>query len=132
MRTLLLLICLACCKSFAQSGPSLQSDSDTIVSTRVNGKISRKPVGLDLMGGNRNGVTVFPNQANDHLIISSRVETGSHNEVTMISSSGQPVMRLHDVRENTLLVDVSGLNRGLYFIEVRSAGNIFRTKWIRQ
>ena len=131
MRIALLLVCLACCKSFAQSGPA-HTDNDTIVNSRVEGKVSDKPVGLDLMAGNRNGVTIFPNQANDHLIISSRVQTGSHNEVTMMNSNGQPVMRLHDVRENTLLVDVSGLNRGLYFIEVRSAKNIFRTKWIRQ
>ncbi|HRN99462.1 MAG TPA: hypothetical protein PLA69_09165, partial [Flavobacterium sp.] len=61
MKNLTLLICLVALQLKAQKGPMYIDEK-----SHGNGAV----IGLDLMGGNASGVTILPNPANDHLLIS--------------------------------------------------------------
>lgn len=88
------------------------------------------PIGVDLMYGNKEGVTVFPNATNDHILISVAGKPSAKKSVTIYNSSGTLILRT-GTRENTYLVDVSDLRKDLYFIEVSSGSKIYRKKWYR-
>jgi hypothetical protein len=88
------------------------------------------PIGVDLMYGNKEGVTVFPNASNDHLLISVAGKPSVKKSVTIYNSSGTLILRT-GTRENTYLVDVSDLRKDLYFIEVSSGSKVYRKKWYR-
>lgn len=88
------------------------------------------PIGLDLMYGKKEGVTVFPNETNDHILISVAGKPSDKKSVVIYNTSGNVVLRTGN-RENTYLVDVSGLKKDLYFIEISSGSKVYRKKWYR-
>lgn len=92
---------------------------------------SEAPIGLDLMGGDKEGVTVYPNPTNDHILISVEGKRADKKSIVIYNQSGQPVFRTGNVRENTYLVDVTGLRKDLYFIEISSGSKVYRKKWMR-
>ena len=89
-------------------------------------------VGLDLMGGSSTGVTGFPNEQQDHLIVSVAGGPRDRKSVRMANAAGEHILSLADRTENTFLIDVSRLRKGLYFLEIRSGGAVFRKKWLKQ
>lgn len=93
--------------------------------------VNKEAIGLDLMGGAAEGITVFPNQNNDHLIVSVAGRDPGGKSVFLSNASGQTVLRLTHRTENTFMLDVSGLRSGLYFLEVRTGAKIFRKKWVK-
>ncbi len=89
-------------------------------------------IGLDLMGGNASGVTILPNPANDHLLISVAGSQREKRQITIVNASGIPVLRMPNRTENTFMVNVSGFPKGMYFVEVASGSRSYRKKWICQ
>lgn len=89
------------------------------------------PIGMDLMGGDKDGVTVYPNPSNDHILISVAGKRSEKKSIVIYNQSGKQVFRTGNSGENTYLVDVSGLHKDLYFIEVSSGQNVYRKKWMR-
>ena len=89
------------------------------------------PIGLDLMAGKKSGVTVFPNESNDHILVSVSGKAADKKAIVIYNSYGQPVFRSGTCYENTYLVDVSGLRKDLYIVEVSSGANVYRKKWYR-
>lgn len=89
------------------------------------------PIGLDLMGGDKSGVTVFPNENNDHILISVEGKASDKKSIIIYNQSGKQVFTTGNSRENTYMVDVSGLRKDLYFIEVMSGPKVYRKKWMR-
>ncbi|SCY96936.1 T9SS type A sorting domain-containing protein [Flavobacterium caeni] len=92
---------------------------------------TQAPIGLDLMGGDKDGVTVYPNHANDHILISVEGKRTDKKSIVIYNQSGQKVFTTGNSRENTYMVDVSGLRKELYFIEVMSGPKVYRKKWMR-
>lgn len=92
---------------------------------------SQAPIGLDLMGGKKEGVTVYPNPNNDHILISVSGKASENKSIVIYNQSGNAVFRKANCRENTYLVDVSGLRKDLYFIEIISGPNVYRKKWMK-
>ena len=92
---------------------------------------TKAPIGLDLMGGNKDGVTVYPNPNNDHILISVSGKLSDKKSIVIYNQSGKMVFKTGNVNENTYLVDVSGLRKDLYFIEVNSGPKVYRKKWMR-
>ena len=92
---------------------------------------TKAPIGLDLMAGNKDGVTVFPNENNDHILISVAGKASEKKSIVIYNQSGKMVFKTGNVNENTYLVDVSGLRKDLYFIEVNSGSKVYRKKWMR-
>ncbi len=123
MKNITLLLCLVAFQLKAQRGP-LHIDEKS----HGNGAV----IGLDLMGGNASGVTILPNPANDHLLISVAGSQREKRQITIVNASGQPVLRMPNRTENTFMVNVSGFPKGLYFIEVASGSRSYRKKWICQ
>lgn len=89
------------------------------------------PIGLDLMAGNKHGITVFPNANNDHILISVAGKKSERKTITIMDFSGRIVFTTGKSVENTYMVDVSGLKKDLYIIEVWSGGKVYRKKWMR-
>ncbi|NHM06203.1 T9SS type A sorting domain-containing protein [Flavobacterium sp. CYK-4] len=92
---------------------------------------SEAPIGLDLMGGNKEGVTVYPNADNDHILISVAGKRSERKSISISDFSGRIVLQTPKSAENTYLVDVSGLKKDFYIVEVYSGGKVYRKKWLR-
>lgn len=88
------------------------------------------PIGLDLMGGNKQGVTVYPNADNDHILISVAGSRAQHKTITISDLNGNVVFHTPKSVENTYMVDVSGLRKELYIVEVYSGSKVYRKKWM--
>jgi len=131
MRIFLFVCLLLCLQSNAQlSGPASQ---DIARNTEISdGDDQSSPIGVDLMAGDSKGVTVFPNPANDHIIVSLAGKPGDKREIRLVSSMGQHILQIPNLRENSYMLDVSRLTKGIYNIEVISKGHVSRNKWVKQ
>lgn len=89
------------------------------------------PIGLDLMAGNKQGITVYPNPTNDHILISVAGKSTDRKSISISDFSGRLVFQTPKSVENTYLVDVSGLKKDIYIVEVVSGGKVYRKKWMR-
>ena len=102
---------------------------------RFGGKVdtadTQAPIGLDLMGGKKDGVTVYPNGTNDHILVSVSGKQSEKKAIVIYNGYGQPVFRSGVCYENTYLVDVSGMRKDLYIVEVSSGAKVYRKKWYR-
>ncbi len=124
MRKTVLLLILVSTAASAQKASRFDVRKTASVDTQA-------PVGLDLMGGDKDGVTVFPNETNDHILISVAGKRTDKKSIVIYNQSGAKVFTTGNCRENTYMVDVSGLRKDLYFIEVVSGPKVYRKKWMR-
>lgn len=124
MRKFALLLVLLSTVTYAQQSKRFNARKIASVDTEA-------PIGLDLMGGDKDGVTVFPNDNNDHILISVAGKASEKKSIVIYNQSGKRVFTTGNCRENTYLVDVSGLSKDLYFIEVMSGPKVYRKKWMR-
>jgi hypothetical protein len=90
------------------------------------------PVGLDLMAGNTKGITIYPNPSNDYVLISVAGKPTEKREITMTTLSGKEVYKTAGRKENTFMLDTSGLGNGIYVIRVISGSKIYTKKWARR
>ncbi|HEX9981167.1 MAG TPA: T9SS type A sorting domain-containing protein [Flavobacterium sp.] len=129
MRKLLPFFCLFFLNAAAQSGPS-NTYSPRYVSDTLS--VSKTALGVDLIAGNQKGITVYPNPANDHIMVSLSGNRGEKREIRLVNSMGQPILQINNMHENTYFLDVTKLRKGVYVVEVLSRGNISRTRWIKE
>lgn len=106
----------------ADNGTELNADGTNKFST---------PIGLDLMGGNTKGITIYPNPTNEYLIISVAGKPTEKREIRMATLTGKQVYKTMNRKENTFMLDTSGLGKGIYVIEVVSGSQVYRKKWAR-
>jgi hypothetical protein len=92
---------------------------------------AKPPLGLDLMGGKKSGITVYPNASNDHILISVAGKTYDGKTISISDCNGRQVFHSGKCSENTYLVDVSGFRKDLYIVEVTSGSKVYRKKWLR-
>jgi hypothetical protein len=90
------------------------------------------PLGVDLMAGDVKGLTLFPNPANDHLLVSLANSGNDLRHISIVNTMGQQVFKMKNRREGTFLVDVSGLRNGIYSVEVISGSHVYRKKWVKR
>lgn len=113
----------------------ISASSSAQITTRLDAKNdiahTQAPIGLDLMAGKKNGVTVYPNENNDRILVSVSGKASDKKAIIIYNSYGQPVYRSGACYENTYLVDVSGLRKDLYIVEVSSGAKVYRKKWYR-
>lgn len=126
------ILCLSLHFAAAQkgSGPDVVVDNGAEVNADGTNNF-KTPVGLDLMAGNTKGLTIYPNPTNDYVIISVAGKATEKRQITMTSLTGKQVYRTTNRRENTFMLDTSGLGKGIYVIEVVSGGKVYRKKWAR-
>jgi hypothetical protein len=90
------------------------------------------PIGLDLMAGNTKGITIYPNPTDDHVLISVAGKPTERREITLTTISGKEVYRTSNRKENTFMLDTSGLGKGIYVIRVVSGSKVYTKKWARR
>lgn len=133
MKNLLAAIfCLLMALAHAQvPGREVMTDNGTKLNPDGTNKFET-PIGLDLMGGNARGITIYPNPSGDYLIISVAGKPTEARQITITALTGKQVYRTTNRRENTFMLDTSAIPKGIYSIEVISGGNVYRKKWARQ
>jgi len=111
------------------------NDVQTDNGRKLNADGSNKfetPIGLDLMGGNTKGITIYPNPTDDFLIISVAGKPVDKREIIMTTLEGKEVLRMGNRKENTFMLDTSTLGKGIYVIRVASGSKIYTKKWARR
>ena len=131
MKLLTALFCFFVMAATAQESSDSIADNGTEMNPDGSNKF-RTPVGLDLMGGNTKGITIYPNQADDHVLISVAGKPSEKREITMTSLTGKQVYKTSNRRENTFMLDTSGLEKGIYVIQVISGNKVYRKKWAKR
>src|SRR5690606_32912236 len=129
MKYLFFLLCFGqlCAQTAITPNPFTTADEIPTKGVRVE----KTAVGLDLMAGSKEGLTVFANSSNDHIVVSVPGNANQKKSITIANMSGKIVLNTTKRSENTFLVDVSSLRAGMYFMEVRSGGKVFRRKFVR-
>lgn len=127
------ILCLTAALGFAQ--PSANTDVQRDNGTKLNPDGTHKfenPVGLDLMGGNTKGITIYPNATDDFLLISVAGKPVDKREIVMTTLTGKQVLHMPNRKENTFMLDTSGLGKGIYVIRVVSGNKVYTKKWARR
>lgn len=127
------ILCLFAALGHAQAVSSNDVPADN--ATELNADGTNKfdnPIGLDLMGGNTKGITIYPNPTDDFLLISVAGKPAEKREILMTTLTGKPVCRMANRRENTFMLDTSGLGKGIYVIKVVSGNKVYTKKWARR
>lgn len=127
------ILCLFLHSAIAQkgSGPDVMSDNGTEIKTDGTSNF-KTPIGLDLMGGNSKGITIYPNQDGDALLVSVVGRTTEKRQISVSTLTGKEVYNTGNREENTFMIDTSGLMKGVYVIRVVSGNKVYTKKWARR
>jgi hypothetical protein len=88
------------------------------------------PVGLSENHGSDGRLFVFPNPASEHLFLVLNDNNKTNHEIRVFDFSGKQV--LHGLMPGAKFnLDISGLNQGLYLVEIRSGKEIFRKRFVK-
>ena len=88
--------------------------------------VSVSPTGIKELAGNNGQVNVYPNPAQQFLTITTLTEQG---EIKITDVLGNEV--IHEPIQKALQVDVSSLNKGVYFITFVSGNTSYTGKFIK-
>ncbi len=77
-------------------------------------------------------IGIYPNPANENLIIDLSSVSMQKNEIKIYNSLSQNVKQISSQFESILNVDLSNLTSGIYFIEIQNGNGKFRDKIIVQ
>ena len=77
-----------------------------------------------------NGISIYPNPVSDIVTIALS-EGGSDLEVTITDVIGKVVFNYKGDFKNKIDVDMSTYNNGVYFIQIKSGGEIFIRKIVK-
>lgn len=125
------MILIGCLFTFgAYSQPSKPSTRTSRKFEPVH-QTSKSAVGVDLIQGSKKGIVVYPNPANDHIIVSMPADANSARHIRLLNNVGQPVLQVNSARELTYLLDVARLPKGMYLLEVLTDGVPHRTRWVK-
>jgi hypothetical protein len=127
------ILCLFVAFGYAQ--PSADIDVQRDNATKLNPDGTHKfenPIGLDLMGGNSKGITIYPNPTDDFLLISVAGKSSDKREIVMTTLTGKEVLHMDNRKENTFMLDTSSLGKGIYVIRVASGSKVYTKKWARR
>jgi len=95
-------------------------ESDSIVITDVNG------VGIKENTIN-NSISIYPNPVNDQLMIEG--EGFKIESIKIINVTGETVST---ITKNTKVIDVSGLSKGLYFLQIQTENGVGIKRFIKE
>jgi len=76
-----------------------------------------------------NGFDIFPNPAISSVTLSNLPENAL---VTIVSASGQTVYKTESLSFNSLTIDLSGFNKGLYLISLKAERGLIQKKLVVQ
>jgi hypothetical protein len=126
------ILCMFMALGYAQpSANDVQHDNGRKLNADGTNKFEN-PIGLDLMGGNTKGITIYPNPTDDFLLISVAGKSVEKREIIMTTLEGKEVLRMGNRKENTFMLDTSGLGKGIYVIRVASGSKVYTKKWARR
>ncbi|MDQ3072023.1 MAG: T9SS type A sorting domain-containing protein [Bacteroidota bacterium] len=74
-------------------------------------------------------ISVFPNPADQALYITTDVQ---FQQITVLNALGQRVMSLKNVAVGTTMLDISGLDKGVYYITLEGPAGNMRKSFVKQ
>ncbi len=102
-----------------------QADNSSLWYLHPDGTIHTFPVSIDQ--AEEGTISLYPNPANDVLNIA--LQGSEVNEVAVIDIYGKTALRAN-VAEGSNTLDISALPAGMYFVQLRAAGNVKATQKI--
>ena len=78
----------------------------------------------------KNIINVYPNPATDHVIVS--YSGNSRIVVQLFNSNGQQVSVTENNNGRQVLINLSSLNPGIYFVKITQDGNIETRKILKK
>jgi hypothetical protein len=99
-----------------------------LMQTDIDGRQTYSPIVSVNLAGNRSDISVYPNPATYQIMITFPV-IGKY-EVALINLNGQIVNNPVITTGDALVMNVSGLNAGIYFIIINHEGNTETKKMI--
>lgn len=79
-----------------------------------------------------NALTIYPNPAHDFVIIASSQLIKSNNVVSIYDITGNLISEDLSLSNNNLKLNISALNAGIYFIQVKNDDGLFTQKFIKK
>ncbi len=79
---------------------------------------------------NTNPIAVFPNPASGQISVTSeKMLDGAR--FRLVNTAGQTIIEKNDISGNAFVVDLSGVSKGVYFIEINNSGTISRIRFVK-
>jgi pectinesterase len=96
----------------------------------INGQFEYSPIkAVDITN---NQIIIYPNPINLELVI-NHLGAKANGKLSIFNSLGKEVLKVDDLKsENQTKVNVSELNSGIYFIQIKIGKEIFTSKFIKQ
>lgn len=64
---------------------------------------------------NENRLSIYPNPTSDNFVIKSEQNISN---ITLYDSQGRLVLKKEKLNTNQIIIDISGLSRGIYMVQV--------------
>jgi hypothetical protein len=115
-----------------------QSGNYNVVATDINGceveaVIFDVAAGLATANMMNDGISLFPNPAENELTIESGLFNGTQVIVSLYNVAGEKIFcRKIEKALHTLSIDISGFTKGAYTIEVEAGEKILRSRFIKK
>jgi PKD repeat protein len=116
-----------CTATFCDSSYlSRMNSANSVVTINV---VSSLPSGILTI--NENALQIYPNPTNHATVVS--LQTAATNATIKLTNSiGQTIIEKTNQSGNQFTVDLSNQLQGIYFIEIKEQGNVWRSKIIKQ
>jgi len=93
-------------------------------------KINRLTAGLDDPDP-EGRISLYPNPSNEKITISLPAEIGLPQYIRLFNSLGQELSQVVVRTDTDLMMDISGLSTGIYFVELDQTGRLKRMKFVK-
>lgn len=87
---------------------------------------------VGIMELNANEIKLFPNPAEDFLVVSSFAEMGNNILLRVIDLLGNEIKVPRQYDQQALRLNVSKMNSGIYFIQISDGKNFYSQKFLKQ
>ncbi|MCG9881610.1 MAG: T9SS type A sorting domain-containing protein [Bacteroidia bacterium] len=89
------------------------------------------PTGITPILETNNTLHLFPNPANSQISIQANAEM-KNAQIVVLNSIGEIVLNQSTENANSLTLDISALNNGIYFIQVQANNKLYKQKFLKQ
>jgi hypothetical protein len=114
--------------NFSTPGPG-GGTTNVTVSGQVEEWDGNIPTGIATDALNSSLFSVYPNPVSDYLILNC--EKGKDSQITILDGFGKKVNEFETHSTGSQIINVSDLVSGVYFIQMRTEGQVYNNKFVK-